>query len=1623
MRRLFAWVSFLTPRSLSLLVGLLALWGVFQHAFSEDEPLGSIEGIAVAEFSGRPLPNASVILGDSSYHTRTDSKGRFHFFSVPAGNYFLSIQSEHHRVPGFAVEILEGDRQHVTVPLARTEPELEVLQHARVFTTHGKAHLSVTGYVDAKAPAKKDHFRLRLFRTRVSQVLKSTERIEEFRSYSWGQNAKQGVIPNNFLKPAGLTPPNLALNKEIKIRNEDVEGFYYQEVALDKLQRGFYLMDIEHKGTSVWSWLMVTDTAVILKRHSRHLLAFATERDTGTPLPNVTLRTFLKEKQMLVTKTNAEGVSEMHLPLPLRKEKAEGGEDESDSVNGSNLWLIAQNGDDEAILTENFYQENADTLRIHAYTDRPVYRPGQTISYKVITRRLKPAFYDETLPVPQGAEASRPYTIPAGVPVKVKLLDTSGETLGEQSLTTNGYGSTSGTFKLDADATTGVYTLASNVEGQKFTHDVVIASYQKPEYTVTVSPEKPWYIQGEMVEMTISGQYYFGAPMVGTSVEYQVYSNNDWSSELPDDYEFEKSRDMPKFAKRAYFYGVQQDVSGTISLDANGKAKIRFPANLDNDGFQAHIYTMSVDIKDGKERTQSVEGTVSVFTGDYSLTVRPDGELGLEGVAKSVVVLARDHTGKPVPNLSIDLESRYEWWDDKKEEVVGKPAGRSRGTTGANGEVTFSVVPTMRGDLTLKAKALDSKGRAIEGNRTVWVSGETEVNAPDTTPDKLRIIANKRSYAPGENATVQINTEVTGQNLLLTIEGDRLYHHQVVPIHGKSTVLQIPIRADYGPNISLVACYVSKGGMAQSETTLKISQPQQSIRVQITPDRLPNGDKLARYQPGDQIKYLVQTTDPQGKPLPCEFSLAVVDESIFALQADSPSAIRDNFYPSHYNRVSTTSSFAVEYLGDADKAEPKISARKRFPDTLYWSPTLQTDAQGKATITVPLQDSLTTWRATVIAHTKETEVGWSTCKLLTAKDFLLRVQNPRFLTQYDHSQITAIVHNETGERLSARVRLKADTLKIDSETTREVELAPGEQKMLDWNVAAPLPGNAPLRVTAWTVGGTKQYTDGVELSLPVHPMGREEITTMAGQALSARPSVEVVRYDPHASPDYSRLTVRLTPTLLTAITGSLEYLIDYPYGCVEQTTSRFLADLAVQKLLKTRGITQVARASEIPKMVHRGIVRLRQMHNAGTQAWGWWQYDQPDLWMTSYALRGLITAKQEGYAVPEGFLEQAIQGAIKLLEATKDSSRNTYSERAMLLYALTMAGEGKRVETTRKQLDLKQLDTEALAYIALADRMQGKTISQIMSLINRRAQRSEGRIYWSEEGSGFFRSDLSTTSTVLRLLVAVNRNDNRIPQILHWIMNQRTESYWRSTRDTVSVLLALADYLSGQPTLNSGGKILVRLNGQPYQTFDIANMDKDKDTVLRIPTSRLQTDKNDISIERVGGGSPLFYSIESRQFIATEELKEKYPTGYRIVREYLRLTPHTTKDHKTILEAEETNNQLRTGENIRVRLTLYTAKALDHVLIEDPFPAGCTVSERGTPDEVMETWGYWWSSIDVRDKKIAFFASKIEAGKHIIEYNLKAQTPGTYNLLPTFLQPMYTPSMRADTASTRVRVN
>jgi uncharacterized protein YfaS (alpha-2-macroglobulin family) len=729
--------------------------------------------------------------------------------------------------------------------------------------------------------------------------------------------------------------------------------------------------------------------------------------------------------------------------------------------------------------------------------------------------------------------------------------------------------------------------------------------------------------------------------------------------------------------------------------------------------------------------------------------------------------------------------------------------------------------------------------------------------------------------------------------------------------------------------------------------------------------------------------------------------------------------------------VNTGYSFAVEYLGDADKGAPNIDLRKKFPDTAFWQPNVQTDNDGHATISFNLPDNLTTWRATVLAQTLDTSIGREVNKVQSAKDFFVRLEKPRVLTQKDESRLLALVHNNTGEVQTANLQIEAAGLSISGDLRQTMQVQPGAVGQASWAVTADALGDVKIKVKAWTPESKSesQYTDGVEIALPVRPHGRELLSGFAGQVTAMRPESEVLRLDPAAIPEATRLTVRITPSVISSLVGALDYLVGFPYGCTEQTMSRMLPDILVQRVLRLSGTRDAKLEKELPRMVRDCLARLaRFQHSSG--AWGWWEYDEDDLWMTAYVLYGLSVAKADGYTVSPEMLSRAREAAAKMVvKANKDKDFNS---KMFLLYALALAGDKTTPQAALKDINTYRLGPEGLAYLVLLGKVLGADNTDALAELEKQAVQDEGTLYWKTNRPDYYYEWDATTATAagLRALLAVNPKDPRSGLVLRWLMMRRTGDYWESTRDTSCVLAALCDYLKSQPGVpQMGGQVRVRLNGKVIKTYDLTPSAgltgaaaTPSDIVLRIPQRLLGAAKNDVTLERVGGTSPVFYSVQLRQTVASEDMAAVAPDNLSIKREYLRVLPRQAGQDRWTLQTEATNNQLKQGDQIRVRLTLNVTRDMSYVLIEDPFPSGCEVTERGTTDVTSDDWDYWWSSMDVRDDRIAFFARTLTKGKHTIQYNLRAQTPGSYHALPSLLQAMYAPETRAEAAETQVVV-
>lgn len=1656
-----------TPLAVTLLSLLLVALSLGYSVWNET-PRGRLEGsVVLADYAGQPMPDCDVYLTPNheesspeqnrdewkSRRATTDKNGHFMLRGVTAGAYTLSASSRYHSSDKSTLSILveESRANSYTLKMTRTEPDIKIGDHQSTFTTNEKPFLPVQGYVagpqtgtakNEKTPRPvnpsgvKPRLTIRLWRTRLSDVLQSAGGADALQKIRDAYPDPVTNPPGDLLRPTAGQDARLVATTEVPVKAADREGFYVERVPLPQAAQkpGLYIAQFTHGKKSACSYVVVSDLALVAKRSTGEMLGYAVDVRTGEPIANADLRLYQGAKRLAAAVTNAQGTAT--LPTP--------------SLGGENgLTAVAIRGQDEAVVGRvGSWDGENDSRVVHILTDRTVYRPGDTISYKGIarTRRVSP-------------NGALNYDVPSSLPVMIEVRDPSGALVTRTNVTTNRAGSFWGEFATSPEGQTGSYNIVAHIGDNEYTSEAMIASYRKPEFTVTVTPTKARSVRGEPVEMTVSGTYYFGGPLAGQKVKYTVYRDADWAAEYGTDEvsDSDDQQDMRAYRGEAYanYYG-ESILDGETTLDENGKAivviptKVRYPdpkqaeAHKDDEDKdkdksenlpQAETYTLTATVTDESEREVEADGAARVSAGDVLVSVSPEGYVGEPSKATDVYVTVKNTDGKPSVQTPVSLAASFEQYDKKKKEYVTVPAGTFTGTTGPDGRAILPVTPPRTGEMTLKATVKDSKGRTVTSETPLWIASDRGDDL-DTDYDDLSLLTDKRRYEPGETARVLVNTARTGQTILLTVEGERVYQTYYVPVTQKSTVVRVPVQGAWGPNVTLAACYVRDKKFASSETPLRVQMKTRELSVSIKPLE---GEK---YGPGDTVSYQIETRDKAtGKPISTAFALSVVDESIYALRPDNPDALRAAFYPRRQNHVSTSYSFSVEYLGDVSKTEPIIEARRKFRDTAYWLPEAQTDASGQTTIRATLPDNLTTWRATVWAVSDQTAVGYGVSKIVSTKPFFVRLEKPRFVTGGDESRLLALVHNETGQDQTATVRLAAPNLTLTGGETRTVTVKAGAIGRAEWTMRAPdnYSGDVPLRLTAWTPNTGKQYTDGVETPLPVRAYGRTDYETFAGSlapvAAATPETAGVLRLDPAAVGKETRLTVRITPSLRAALAPGLEYLIGFPYGCTEQTMSRFYPDLLVSRLGAT---AELKKKHNLPVLVRDGLARLSKLqHSDG--GWGWWENDKNDPFMTAYVLTGLAEAQAQGYEIPDKLRAKGIEAAVALLKTAP------VEERPFLLYALQRTGYDDketgvlrtpfRSSAKRTGLNVELLPTEAIAYLVLLGKNTNQNYTLYWNELQRRAK-VEGRLISWRAKSGAKKalpanSDRMATALGLRVLLALNPQDSRIPAVLRSLMQTRTDYYFGDTRDTAWVLTAFADYLRAYPSERAtpSGRVSVKVNGETLKTVDLQTDARgENEIVLDLPTGSLKPGPNTFAVVRTGTGTggTVFYAGALRQTIAApsgQELPALDGQGIQIKREIVRVVPQKAGELWRIATEPVENGRFKQGDRLRVRLIVNVTRPANYVLIEDAFPSGAEVTERGTAEqEVDGENGFWYDHVDVRDDRIAFFARRLPVGKQVIEYNLRAQTPGVCRSLPTHLEAMYDASVRAESSGARVEV-
>jgi len=674
-----------------------------------------------------------------------------------------------------------------------------------------------------------------------------------------------------------------------------------------------------------------------------------------------------------------------------------------------------------------------------------------------------------------------------------------------------------------------------------------------------------------------------------------------------------------------------------------------------------------------------------------------------------------------------------------------------------------------------------------------------------------------------------------------------------------------------------------------------------------------------------------------------------------------------------------------------------VVVRSDFRETALWLPGLVTDEGGQVSSRVEFPDSTTRWGATARATGRGTEVGWDRERTVrTTLPLVVRLQAPRFFVEGDEVTISAVLNNNSDSVLSVDTALVAEGLamlgwfdqagRLEQGERPAIVVPGGEERRIDWRVRAEAPGQATMTVTA--VAGDE--ADGMRRSYPIHERGVPVLEASAGKLDGA----ELIHtFQLPAEREHTEVSVTLAPSLAVTMLDALPYLIDFPYGCTEQTLSRFVPAVVAQKTLTDLGLdpsvvfersfggieeqhtdrTQPRgrdHAGELERVVQQGLERIASTQR-GDGSWGWWPGGEANRWMTAYAVWSLALARDAGLDVPSSMLEQGASWlALHMVEAERQADEQAY---LLFSYASWLGGRDvpaahdKATIATFKNLWSRKdsLNAYSRALFALAARRlghEGEARQLVRSLASgaihdeapgqgriggARGGHQEATVHWGEDGLYWRWSEggVEATAFCLMAMLEIDPSNALVEPALTWLVRNRRGVQWKSTRDTAICVLSMCDWLRHSGELSRAVGYSVEVNGEELARVELSAQEAlAGPSRFRVPNAR--DGANRVVIKRTSGEGPLYWGVEAR-FFSRESRIPARGSHLFVRRDFYRLVERPTLLGGAVFDRVPLGHGdgLESGERVEVVLTLEAKNHLEYLMIEDLKAAGLEATE------------------------------------------------------------------------------
>ncbi len=1417
----------------------------------------------------------------------------------------------------------------------------------------------------------------------------------------------------------------------------------FEVVGIPLSEPGFYIVEIEsrilgnsllgeNKPMYVPSAALVTNLAVHFKQGRESSLAWVTTLDQGRPVASA--RVSVRDCR---GRSHFEGVTDQNGVVHVGRLPSEEGVRCAYGQYEGGFLITAESGNDlgfvhtswdQGIEPWRFNVQAGSRTRAqnasHTVFDRTLFRAGEAVHMKHVMRTV--SMNGLRLP----GDGVRPSLC------RIKHRGTDQDF--DFPLTWNANGTAEVIWRIPKNAKLGEYSVELRNDAKGWERDET-GSFRVEEFRIPLmraviqTPVLPVVgKKGFDVDLAVSHLSGGGAGGLNVRLKSQVIKRALPSFEDYEEFSFAAGRVKEGVQRRAgnyYYYaegGDEEDTpsedeeitgvrnapkSKELTLDPSGTARSTIsdlPALT-----EPFAVLTEMEYQDPNGEIQTVSRTTAVWPSAVVVGLKPDSWVASSDRLKfHAAVLGLK--GTPVAGTSVTVTAFTRKTFSHRKRLVGgfyayenvtetkKLAEVCSGKTDARGLLICDGKPPAGGALLLEARAKDANGNESTTFREIYVAGRDDWWSGAENSDRMDLIPEKKQYETGEKARFQVRMPFRNATALVTVEREGILESFVLPLQADKNFIEIPIRPHYAPNV-YISALVIRGRAGEIQPTALVDLGRPSFRLGLTEikvGRRPYELKVKvkadkeTYSVRQKASITVEVVDSNGKPPPknSEVAIAAVDEGLLELQPNGSWDLLDAMMGRRSHTIDTSTA-QMQVVGrrhfgrkalNPGGGGGKQTTRELFDTLLLWKASVKLDADGRAQVEIPLNDSLTSFKIVAVAQGGESLFGTGSTSIRTTQDLMLLAGLPPLSREGDKFKAQYTLRNTTSHSMNVEVRGKITGLGAELEPL-QVDIGGGESKLVGWDLTIPYGVSSLVHEVEAREGGKVQ--EKLKVTTQVIPAVPVRIFQATLSQLDGKTSMSVER-PPEGLPGRGGVTIDLRPSLTSGLSGVRDVMRAYPYSCMEQQVS--VAVSLRDPVRWERTMSQIdgyldddGLVKFFPLMRYGSDFLTAYVLAIANEA-GWEIPDRPRTKMIA-ALTGFVEGRiVRGSGIPTADLAIRKISAIEALSrynAAKPSHLESLSidpniwPTSTVIDWLNILG---RMPVIAKSAERRE---EAQTILRSRLNFQG-TIMQF-------SRETDDRLWWL-----MVSSDLNATRLILSVLNLPGWKED-MPRMVRGIMSRQKRGAWDLTLANAWGVLAVEKFAAAFEKTPVKGTTEARL-GPSTKTINWSDKPAGDKADFDWPASG----PGELSVEQKGSGKP-WLVVQSR---AAVPLKAPFSSGYQI--------------EKTMKAVEKKSfTHWSPGDIIRVTLKIRAQSDMTWVVVNDPIPGGASILGSGLKRDSSaaggeRSSGYAWPAFQERAfDGFRSYYEYVAKGDFTLEYTLRLNQAGTFQLPATRVEAMYSPEM------------